>query len=204
MRLHANYLDRSQQELVLALIVQSMKLAPLFVPTLPRFGKPFSVRMTNLGELGWVSDIRGYRYQQTHPETGRNWPPIPDFLHTIWRDLLPGAPDPQACLVNYYNSAARMGLHQDKDETDLSVPVLSISLGDTARFKIGGKTRRGPTTSMRLASGDIVILENESRLAFHGVDRIYGGSSNLLQRFPAVFSENGRVNLTLRRVGSPT
>jgi len=156
-----------------------------------------SVRMTNCGALGWITDARGYRYEPAHPVTGNPWPPIPDALLQAWRDLAPDAPPPEACLVNYYGPDARMGLHQDRDEEDFSAPVVSISLGDTCIFRVGGTTRKAPTTSFRLASGDAMILAGAQRLAFHGVDRIIPGSSTLLP-------DGGRINLTLRRVTRPS
>ena len=167
--------------------------APLFAPTMPRTGKPFSVRMTNCGPLGWVSDRDGYRYQDRHPETRDPWPPIPEEILRLWRELLPEAPAPEACLVNHYAASAKMGLHQDKDENPVDVPVLSISLGDSALFRIGGVARNATTRSFRLNSGDVLTLGGASRLAFHGVDRILAGTSTLLP-------EGGRINLTLRRV----
>ena len=171
--------------------------APLYVPRMPRTAKPMSVRMSNCGPLGWVTDeARGYRYQSIHPETGAPWPPIPDILLRAWRDLGGYALPPEACLINFYAADARMGLHQDKDERDLAAPVVSLSLGDTALFRVGGLNRGGPTMSVRLASGDAVVLGGESRLVFHGVDRILPGTSTLL-------AEGGRINLTLRRVTKP-
>ncbi len=168
--------------------------APLFVPAMPRTGKPMSVRMTNLGALGWVTDKeRGYRYQPTHPLTGAPWPPISEMLLDIWRDVSDHDKPPQACLVNFYDEKARMGLHQDRDESDFSAPVVSISLGDDCRFRVGTAERGGSTASLRLASGDVLVLGGQSRLAFHGVDRIYPQSSTLLKN-------GGRINLTLRRV----
>jgi DNA oxidative demethylase len=167
--------------------------APLFRPRMPRTGKPFSVRMSNCGPLGWVSDEAGYRYQWTHPETGRPWPAMPARLLEAWTLVAPGAPQPEACLINVYESSARMALHQDRDEEELSAPVVSLSLGDTALFRVGGLQRNARTRSFRLASGDAMILAGEGRLAFHGVDRIIPGSSTLLP-------EGGRINLTLRRV----
>lgn len=190
--LSPNYFDRAQQEALLADIRGVIAQAPLYTPFVPR-GAPMSVRMTNCGPLGWVTDARGYRYEATHPITGNPWPPIPEILLAAWRDLAGDAPPPQACLVNYYGPDARMGLHQDRDEEDFTVPVVSISLGDTGIFRIGGATRSAPTTSFRLASGDAMILAGPHRLAFHGVDRIIQGSSTLLP-------EGGRINLTLRRV----
>ena len=171
-------------------ILAALEVAPLYRPVTPG-GRPFSVRMSNLGPLGWVSDRAGYRYQATHPETGKAWPPIPDLLLSLWNELT-GWPDPpDACLVNLYDADARMGLHQDRDEQDLAAPVLSVSLGDTAVFRIGA-AQGGRTRSVRLASGDVCMLSGSARLARHGIDRILGGSSSLLPG-------GGRMNLTLRR-----
>lgn len=194
MKFSPGYLSRDQQAALLETLREALAEAPLFTPTMPRTGKPFSVRMTNLGPLGWVSDKdRGYRYQPAHPETARPWPAIPEILLKAWDEVgLYGAP-PEACLVNWYEPGARMGLHQDRDEQDFQAPVVSLSLGDTALFRIGGLKRTDPTTSFRLSSGDAMALAGESRLAFHGVDRIYPGTSTLLPK-------GGRINLTLRRV----
>ena len=175
---------------------KAVEMAPLFTPLMPRTGKPFSVRMTNMGVLGWVSDRSGYRYQPNHPETGIPWPPIPKAIMNIWNRVSDYAHPPEACLVNYYANGAKMGLHQDKDEENLSAPVVSISLGDTALFRIGGSTRGGKTQSLKLASGDVLVMEGPSRLAFHGIDRVMAGSSTLLKG-------GGRINLTLRRVTTP-
>jgi alkylated DNA repair protein (DNA oxidative demethylase) len=191
------YLDRAHQDELLAAVRAVIAAAPLCVPRLPRSGTPMSVRMTNCGSLGWVTDTeRGYRYQATHPETGAPWPPIPEILLKAWRDLGGYPHEPQACLVNYYAPSARLGLHQDKDEQDLAAPVVSLSLGDTGLFRVGGLKRNGPTRSLRLASGDAVVLGGEGRLAYHGVDRILPNTSTLLP-------EGGRINLTLRRVTRP-
>jgi len=192
-----NYLDRAAQDELLAAIRAVIAAAPLTVPRMPRSGKPMSVRMTNCGPLGWVTDAaRGYRYQATHPETGAPWPPIPEIILRAWRELGGYPHEPEACLVNYYAADARMGLHQDKDEQDFDAPVVSLSLGDTGLFRVGGCQRSDPTRSVRLASGDAVVLGGEGRLAFHGVDRILPGTSTLLP-------EGGRINLTLRRVMRP-
>ena len=187
------FFDRAAQVALLADVRTAMSAAPLFVPRMPRTGKPFSVRMTNCGALGWVSDTAGgYRYQSTHPETGEPWPPIPALALDAW--AVAGYPrPPEACLVNFYDPGARMGLHQDRDEQDLAAPVVSISLGDAALFRFGGTSRSGGTKSIRLQSGDVVVIGGASRLAYHGIDRIIPGSSTLL-------GEPGRINLTLRRV----
>jgi alkylated DNA repair protein (DNA oxidative demethylase) len=171
-------------------VMAALEEAPLYSPVTPG-GKPFSVRMSNLGPLGWVSDRSGYRYQPTHPVTGRPWPPIPPSILEVWRAHAGVEADPDACLINLYSAEARMGLHQDQDEADFAFPVLSISLGDTAVFRIG-PADGGRSSTLKLASGDVCVLAGEARLARHGIDRILGGSSRLL---PA----GGRLNLTLRR-----
>ena len=191
-----DYLDRREQAALLGDLREVLREAPLFTPRMPRTGKPLSVRMTNCGPLGWVSDVAGYRYQERHPETGRHWPPIPPRALAAWRELAPDSPAPEACLVNLYDAGARMGLHQDRDEEEFSAPVVSLSLGDDALFRIGGPTRASPTRSFRLRSGDAMTLGGPARLAFHGVDRIVAGSSTLL-------ANGGRINLTLRRVTRP-
>jgi alkylated DNA repair protein (DNA oxidative demethylase) len=198
MKLRPGYLSAQDQATLLEALSLALSDAPLFVPTMPRTGKPFSVRMSNLGPLGWVSDRDGgYRYQETHPATGRPWPAMPDILLRAWDEIGGYAYPPEACLVNWYAPGTRMGLHQDRDEQDFDAPVVSLSLGDTALFRIGGARRSDPTRSFRLASGDGMALVGDSRLAFHGVDRIIAGTSTLLP-------DGGRINLTLRRVTRPS
>ncbi|MBV9567684.1 MAG: alpha-ketoglutarate-dependent dioxygenase AlkB [Hyphomicrobiales bacterium] len=190
---YPGYLDRGAQEALLVDVRAAIATAPLYHPRMPRSGKSFSVRMTNCGPLGWVSDIDGYRYQATHPETGAPWPGIPRLLTSAWRDLS-GVPfPPQACLVNYYAEGTRLGLHQDRDENELAAPVVSLSLGDTAVFRIGGSKRGEATRSVKLASGDAFVFGGPSRLAYHGIDRVLSFTSTLLP-------EGGRFNLTMRRV----
>lgn len=203
-KLFPGFLGRGQASSLVREVAAIVASAPLVTPCMPRTGKPFSVRMTNAGSHGWVSDkAAGYRYQPCHPQTGDPWPDIPQGILAIWQALHPGAPLPQCCLVNYYEDPkARMGLHIDADEEDFTspapAPILSLSLGDTALFRIGGLARKGPTRSLCLASGDIVSLGAEARRAFHGIDRIYPGTSTLLAEngFPG----GGRLNITLRRV----
>ena len=190
-------LGRERQVALLRALRAVMDEAPLFTPTMPRSGKPMSVRMTNCGPLGWVTDKeRGYRYQATHPVTGRPWPAMPQMLLDLWDEIARYPTPPEACLVNYYDGGAKMGPHQDKDEEDFDAPVLSVSLGDTAIFLAGGRSRRDPTRKFELKSGDVVVLGGEDRLAFHGIDRVLAGTSDLLP-------EGGRINLTLRRVTKP-
>ena len=168
--------------------------APLFVPVMPRSGRSMSVRMTNCGPLGWVTDkARGYRYQAEHPVTGRPWPAIPAPLMDLWTEVSGFAAPPEACLINFYDASAKMGLHQDRDESEFGAAVVSVSLGDDARFRIGAAERGGPTQSLILRSGDVLVFGGAARLAWHGVDRVYPGTSGLL-------ANGGRINLTLRRV----
>jgi len=193
------FFDAAAQQALAREIAAVVAQAPLYIPTMPRTGKPFSVRMTNCGPLGWVSDARrGYRYESRHPVTGAPWPPMPQTLLDAWEALCGGAPPPQACLVNIYDADARMGLHQDRDEADFAAPILSISLGADCRFRIGGATRGGKTTSFVLSSGDALVMGGAARLCFHGVDRILPTlASPVAGLLPAGAQ---RINLTLRRV----
>ena len=169
-----------------------LEQAPLYRPVMPKTGKPFSVEESNFGRLGWVSDRNGYRYQPTHPVTGKAWPAIPKAMRDLW-DEIAGSPPPDCCLLNLYRKGAKMGLHQDRDEKDVSAPVVGVSLGDDAIFRIGGTTRGGATQSVKLASGDVILFGGPARLAYHGIDRIIAGSSRLVPG-------GGRLSLTLRKV----
>lgn len=193
---YPEFLDSHAQQAILQRLNEALQAAPFFTPFMPRTGRPFTVRMTNLGQLGWVSDRKGYRYQPLHPETGNPWPPIPKEILEIWRALSGYPHDPEACLLNYYRQGAKMGLHRDEDEEEFAAPVVSISLGDTAVFRLGGLERRGKTATMKLSSGDVVVLGGPSRLRYHGIDRILTETSTLL-------SGGGRINITLRRVNGP-
>jgi alkylated DNA repair protein (DNA oxidative demethylase) len=190
------FLDPRAQQGLVEELGRAVAEAPFFIPVMPRTGRPFTVRMTNLGALGWVSDRAGYRYQERHPETGRPWPSIPEMALATWREVADYPHPPEACLVNYYREGARMGLHRDEDEEDFSAPVVSISLGDIAVFRIGGVERGGRTQTLKLASGDVLVLGGASRLCYHGIDRVLTGTSTLLK-------DGGRINLTLRRVTKP-
>ena len=182
------------QAALLGQIRSVLAAAPFYAPTMPRTGKPFSVRMSNCGLLGWVSDrAGGYRYQAEHPMTGLPWPPMPPMLLEIWQAACGYPHAPEACLVNYYAAGARMGAHRDEDEKEVRAPVVSISLGDDAVFHIGGLARSDPKQRITLRSGDVVVLGGAARMAYHGIDRIHAGTSTLL-------AEGGRLNLTLRRV----
>jgi len=189
-------LDKGAQQALVSEVFALAKHAPFYRPRMPVSGKPFSVEQTNFGPLGWVSDEAGYRYSTTHPETGKPWPAIPRALLELWSAASQYPEPAECCLVNLYRGAARMGLHQDKDEQAVDAPVLSISLGDSAFFRIGGVSRRGATKSLPLQSGDVLVFGGAARLAYHGIDRVMAATSQLLPG-------GGRINLTLRRVNSP-
>jgi alkylated DNA repair protein (DNA oxidative demethylase) len=194
---HAGYLDEARQERILTEVRAVVAQSPFYTPTMPRSGKPLSVRMTNCGRLGWVTDKDGgYRYQPAHPCTHQPWPPIPPAILDVWRELAGYPFEPEACLINYYAPSSRLGSHQDADEADTAAPVVSISLGDDAVFHVGGVRRGDHKHRFTLRSGDVIVLGGASRLAYHGVDRIHPGTS-------ALMPEGGRINLTLRRVTLP-
>lgn len=184
-------LRQAEQEAVVAAVREVVKAAPLFQPHTP-YGRPMSVRMTSAGRFGWHSDRSGYRYAPRHP-SGVTWPPVPEEILAIWRQVTGLERQPDCCLINWYGEGARMGLHQDRDEADFSWPVVSVSLGDDGLFRIGNRTRGGSTESVWLTSGDVVVMGGDARLTYHGIDRIRYRSSRLLPK-------GGRLNLTLRVV----
>ncbi len=189
--IHRGLLAAPSQETLVVAIDRIITQAPLFSP-ITRFGHPMSVRMTSAGCYGWFSDRAGYRYIDHHPD-GTPWPAIPPCVLALWHRMVPGNRDPECCLINVYGPNSRMGLHRDCDEADESWPVVSLSLGDSALFRIGNLTRGGPTRSVWLHSGDVVILGGEARQIYHGIDRTRHKSSALLP-------DGGRINLTLRVV----
>jgi DNA oxidative demethylase len=189
--IHAGYVPLAEQVSLVADLRACLLQAPLIQPVTPR-GTAMSVRMSAAGAFGWISDRKGYRYERRHP-SGATWPDIPEALVTLWRTLVPEARAPECCLINWYDGAAKMGMHQDRDEADLTQPVLSVSLGDDALFRMGNDTRGGKTESVWLRSGDVVVMRDAARRAFHGIDRVRPGGSTLLPK-------GGRINLTLRVV----
>jgi alkylated DNA repair protein (DNA oxidative demethylase) len=187
--LYPGRLDRATQLALIMAVFAAAEGAPFYTPLMPRSGAPMSVRQTNLGALGWYTDkAGGYRYEATHPVTGKPWPAIPKALLDLWGELSAYGAPPESCLVNHYRGEARMGLHLDADENAKDAPVISVSLGDP--------TRKGPTQTLTLRSGDVMVLAGEARHFYHGVDRIIPGSSPLVPG-------GGRINLTLRRVTIP-
>lgn len=184
-------LSLSEQAELVEAVREVAKAAPMFSPMTP-YGKPMRVKMTSAGRFGWVSDKRGYRYTEVHPD-GMEWPAIPPPALSIWDRISGSARQPECCLINYYGEGARMGLHQDRDEADFGEPVVSVSLGDEGLFRIGNSERGGKTESLWLRSGDVVVMGGAARLTYHGIDRIRFGSSTLLPK-------GGRINLTMRVV----
>ena len=189
--IHAGLISAAEQADWVDDVRAVVAAAPLVSPVTPG-GRPMSVRMTAAGRLGWVTDRAGYRYADTHPGGG-DWPPIPARVLDLWHRTTGLDRKPDCCLINFYGEGARMGMHQDRDEGDFSFPVLSVSLGDDALFRMGGVDRPAPTQSVWLRSGDVVVMGGDARLAFHGIDRVRHGSSSLLPK-------GGRINLTLRVV----
>ena len=188
------YYDHVQQQALLADVRALLAAAPLFEQRMPKSGALLSVRMSNAGDVGWVTDKeRGYRHEQKHPITGHKWPAIPESLLALWNVVSRGAQPPNMCLINYYDADARLGLHQDLGAKSLGAPVVSVSLGDDAVFVVGGLNRKDRTRPIWLHSGDVVAFGGPSRLIFHGVNGIKLHSSDLL-------AEGGRFNLTLRRI----
>jgi DNA oxidative demethylase len=158
-------------------------------------GFRMSVAMTNCGEAGWITDRRGYRYSHQDPETGEPWPPMP----ALFRRLAAQAAEtggfsgfmPDACLINRYEPEAKLSLHRDEDERDLTAPVVSVSLGLSASFLWGGLTRKEPLRRIRLDSGDVVVWGGHARLQYHGVAPLAEGEHPLTGR--------SRINLTFRK-----
>jgi len=190
------YFSLAEQQALIEAVKAGVKQAPFYQPTMPRTGAPLSVVMSNFGSLGWVTDQeKGYRYDPVHPKTGQPWPGLPERLGELW-DMVTDCPvRPEACLINWYkeHKGSKMGMHVDNDENDLRAPVVSVSLGDPAMFRIGGPKRGGPTSGLKLFSGDVVVMAGEARLCYHGVSKVFYGESALVPK-------GGRINLTMRRV----
>ena len=192
--LYPAFLDGAAQKALVSAVFEGLEAAEPYRPLMPRTGTPWSIRQMNFGPLGWVSRPEGYGYSPVNEATGLPWPPIPPALLAIWAEVADYPALPECCLVNLYDTPkSRMGLHRDEDEAALDAPVVSISLGDTCVFRVGGFARGDKSQSFRLASGDVLVIGGASRLRYHGVDRVIPGSSTLVPG-------GGRINLTLRRV----
>ena len=153
-------------------------------------GQSMSVAMTNCGDLGWITDATGYRYSGIDPLTQRQWPALPKSWETLANHAAASAGwssfAPDACLINRYAVGARMGLHQDKNERDYSQPIVSVSIGASCSFQVGGLGRSDAVKSTTLHDGDVVVWGGDARLVFHGVRPLKAGI---------------RYNLTLRKAG---
>jgi len=190
-------LSLKQQQEILEAVRTVVREAPLFIPTMPHRGTSFGYRMSNCGQLGWVSDRSGYRYQVHHPATRKLFPAIPELIRELaitladeagWSDFRP-----ETCLINFYQKGESLGLHQDNTEQNLKAPIISISLGDAGVFLLGGKQRIDPTKKYILQSGDCLVMAGKSRLYFHGFAGILPNTSSLLKN-------GGRINLTIRQI----
>jgi len=183
-----------RQDELLAVLREVIAAAPFRHMVTPG-GFTMSVAMTNCGKVGWVTDRRGYRYDANDPESGQPWPAMPPVLLRLAYDAAEegGFKDfaPDACLINRYVPGAKMSLHQDKDETDFSAPIVSVSLGLPATFLFGGLKRSDKTQRYRLTHGDVVVWGGPSRLFYHGVAPLAEGEHPLLKR--------QRINLTFRK-----
>ena len=157
-------------------------------------GLRMSVAMTNCGEVGWVTDRDGYRYASIDPASGQRWPAMPASMKRLAARAAAAAdfPDfePDACLLNRYEPGSRLSLHQDRNERDLSAPVVSVSLGLPALFLFGGMKRADPAKRVALSHGDVVVWGGRQRLAFHGVAKLADGEHALTGKC--------RINLTFR------
>ncbi len=160
-------------------------------------GFRMSVSMTNCGALGWVSDRTGYRYDAVDPQSGRNWPSVPDSFFQLANDAAREAGfhdfGPDACLINRYEPGARLSLHQDKDERDYGAPIVSVSLGLPAVFLFGGSSRTGKAIRVPLVHGDVVVWGGPARLRYHGVLPLKQGHHLVVG--------GHRINLTFRKAG---
>lgn len=185
------WVDTTPLLLAIAAIAES---AP-FRHMVTRGGKSMSAALTNTGPLGWYSDRSGYRYTETDPESGRPWPGMPDAFAELARSTAAeagfGGFEPDACLINRYGIGARMGAHRDYDEHDLGQPIVSVSIGLPATYRLGGLERGGPSLPVDLRDGDIVVLGGPGRLRYHSVSPIRPGEHPRTGHY--------RYNLTFRR-----
>jgi alkylated DNA repair protein (DNA oxidative demethylase) len=176
---------------LLSLIIEQAPFRKMKTPG----GQVMSVKMTSCGDVGWVSDHLGYRYQSFDPVSGLPWPAMPKEFKRLAEDAAAAAGfasfDPDSCLINLYQIGTRLSLHQDKDEMDDTQPIVSVSLGLPATFLWGGLHRSSPQTRVGLRHGDVVVWGGESRFAYHGVMPLEFGQHDLFTKY--------RVNLTFRK-----
>jgi alkylated DNA repair protein (DNA oxidative demethylase) len=177
--------------------LQAIELAAPFRNMVTPGGFTMSVALTNCGTLGWTTDRRGYRYTRQDPQTGRDWPAMPDAFVRLAREAAAkagfGGFEPDACLINRYVPGARMSLHQDKDEHDYGEPIVSVSLGISAMFLFGGSQRSDKAARVPLFHGDVAVWGGADRLRFHGVLPLKEAQHPLLGA--------QRINITFRKAG---
>jgi alkylated DNA repair protein (DNA oxidative demethylase) len=158
-------------------------------------GHRMSVAMTNCGQVGWVSDLKGYRYDPLDPLTQRRWPAMPEAFRSLMARAAAAAGfeafEPDCCLINRYEAGARLSLHQDRDERGYDSPIVSVSLGLPATFLWGGLTRKDRPRRLGLESGDVVVWGGPARLVFHGIAPLPAGEHPLSGPY--------RFNITFRR-----
>jgi alkylated DNA repair protein (DNA oxidative demethylase) len=172
-------------------VIEAAPLRQMITPG----GHRMSVAMTNCGDVGWVTDRTGYRYDPIDPLTEHRWPTMPQVFCDLARRAAAAAGfagfAPDACLINRYVAGTRLSLHQDRNERDFNAPIVSVSLGLPAVFLFGGLQRAVRPRRIRLESGDVVVWGGPARLAFHGVDPLADGDHSLTGR--------SRINLTFRQ-----
>jgi alkylated DNA repair protein (DNA oxidative demethylase) len=183
------------REIELLAAIEGVSVAAPFRHMTTPGGYTMSVAMTTCGQVGWVTDRKGYRYSPTDPITGKPWPPMPECFQALAAEAAVEAGygdfQPDSCLINRYEPGTKLSLHQDQDEQDMTQPIVSVSLGLNATFLFGGPKRSDPTAKYPLAHGDIAVWGGPSRLYFHGVAVLKDGQHPLLGR--------KRINLTFRR-----
>ena len=201
MQIICDALNITNQKILIFDALKIIKSAPLILPKLPRWNKPFRVLITNAGDWGWISDKSGFKYVKKHPKTGKIWPKIPSSFFGIWKKFSCSNIMPNSCLINLYkNINSRLGLHQDKDENDFSVPVLTISIGSSCKFNYGKTKEIKLLKTFDLKTGSIVLLSGGSRLYYHSVSKILKTEKNILHNEnPNIFPRNSRLSITLRR-----
>jgi len=187
---------RPDEALLHDAVRQVIEQAPLRHMVTPG-GFRMSVAMTNCGDLGWVTDLGGYRYDPLDPERGKPWPPLPAVFRRLASDAASHAGFegfvPDACLINRYEAGTRLSLHQDRNERDFSQPIVSVSLGIPAVFLFGGPKRSDKALRVPLAHGDVVVWGGPARLHYHGVLPLKEGAHP--------FWDGCRINLTFRKAG---
>ncbi len=186
---------KGMQARLLAAVRRVEQKAP-FRQARTKSGGLYSAEMTNCGTVGWWSDAKGYRYTKAQPGSDVPWPRIPPTFSKVLDEIVVDTPWPDfssdACLINHYTKGAKMGLHQDRDEADFDQPIVTVCLGAAADFLIGGCARSDKPLVLTVESGDVIVMGGESRMRFHGVRKIYPGTSPL----PGL---DGRISLTFRK-----